>query len=74
MVVSLLSGHVGLIDVIFIPFSTSFLFLPDPLAPAFSTVVMEMPQSASSLWSTVINLCTLTIFLKMRFLKDQHVY
>ncbi|KAA8590163.1 hypothetical protein FQN60_014097 [Etheostoma spectabile] len=62
MFVSLLTGHVGLIDVIFSPLSTSS-FLPNPLPAPFSLVVMEMHQSASSLWSTVINLCTLTVFV-----------
>lgn len=53
---------------------TSFS-LPDPFTLLnFSVVVIVTHQSASSLWSTVINLCTLTIFLKRRFLKDQHVY
>lgn len=48
-----------------------FFFLPhfsaQPLSLPLSMVVMETHQSASSLWSTVGNLCTLTRFIKRDF-------
>ena len=52
--------------------SVSFSLLLLPL----SSFCPDRPlhRSASSLWSTVINLCTLTMFLKRRFLKKINMF